>query len=235
MPAVSSRRRATLAVDATRSATGAPPSSHLVLVPQPLDLDVLAARPAGTPDTVQSATDRRQAFCAKLRSARERRGIPLSTIAAATKVGVSHLAALERNDLSRWPAGIYRRAWIRSYAAAVGLPVEATLEEFVVIFDPAPMPAAQPPADGGPKGGPDNDNDEAPLRLMLATPRRRAWRSFDGLRAYLVDIALALLLALIVAWASGGGIRATVAGVLALCAYAPLVAIIRRSTSRLRT
>jgi hypothetical protein len=121
MPAASFRRRATASVATTRS-EGTPPS-HLVLVPQPaMELSSgasLSPVDVATVNTAQPA-DRRQAFCAKLRAARERRGIPLSSIAATTKVSVSHLAALERNDLSRWPVGIYRRAWIRGYAAAAG-------------------------------------------------------------------------------------------------------------------
>ena len=176
-------------------------------------------------DTVQPAGDPRRAFCAKLRSARERRGIPLSTIAAATKVGVSHLAALERNDLSRWPAGIYRRAWIRSYADAVGLPADATVAEFVTIFDPDQPPAEDAPAQPG--------EPESPLRLTLATTRVPAWLS--GLRAHAIDAIVAVVLAVVIAWATGSGLWVA-AGVLALCSYGSIVGVIRRATSRrLRT
>ena len=215
MPAASSRRRATLAVGATRPVTGAPPLSHLVLVSQL----------AEAANTVQPAGDPRQAFCAKLRSTRERRGIPLSTIAAATKVGVAHLAALERNDLSRWPAGIYRRAWIRSYAVAVGLPADATVDEFIAVFDPAPPPPDPPAADAGDEAG--------PLRLTFAAPRAPWWFPFSVLRTYAVEVGAAVVLAVLIAWVTGNGILVA-AGVLALCAFAPLAGAIRRVTSRLR-
>jgi transcriptional regulator with XRE-family HTH domain len=73
-------------------------------------------------------------FGASLRRERERRGISLDEIAEQTKVSASVLSGLERGDLSRWPAGIFRRAFVRSYAKAVGLDVEETLAEFLRVF-----------------------------------------------------------------------------------------------------
>jgi hypothetical protein len=73
-------------------------------------------------------------FGARLRSHRERRGIELDTIAQSTKIGVGILEALERDDTSRWPSGIFRRAFIRAYATAVGLDPESTLREFLERF-----------------------------------------------------------------------------------------------------
>lgn len=73
-------------------------------------------------------------FGASLRRERERRGISLDEIAEQTKVSASVLSGLERGDLSRWPAGIFRRAFVRSYAKAVGLEVEETLAEFLRVF-----------------------------------------------------------------------------------------------------
>ncbi len=54
----------------------------------------------------------------------------LDQIAAETKVPIELLVALEDNDLSRWPVGIYARAYIRQYASAVGLDTEETVNEF---------------------------------------------------------------------------------------------------------
>src|SRR6516162_1136301 len=73
-------------------------------------------------------------FGARLRSHRERRGIDLSTIAQTTKIRAGIFEALERDDTSRWPPGIYRRAFIRAYATAVGLDPESTLTEFLERF-----------------------------------------------------------------------------------------------------
>ena len=100
-------------------------------------------------------------FGAKLREARERRGIPLRQIANATKISVAVLEALERNDITRLPGGIFGRAFVRSYAVEVGLDPERTIQEFVSQFPldsivaghPAAWLAASPrhslpPADG---------------------------------------------------------------------------------------
>jgi transcriptional regulator with XRE-family HTH domain len=56
-----------------------------------------------------------------LRAERERRGLALRTVADCTKVSLPFLEGLESDDISRWPGGIFRRAFVRSYAEAVGL------------------------------------------------------------------------------------------------------------------
>ena len=83
----------------------------------------------------------RDAFGPSLKAERDRRGIPLQTIADSTKIGISLLAALERNDVSRWPNGIYRRSFVREYFAALGLPPEPFVADFVRMFpDEGPCP-----------------------------------------------------------------------------------------------
>lgn len=73
-------------------------------------------------------------FGHRLRLQREHRGILLETIAASTKIKASLLADLERDDVSKWPPGIFRRAFVREYAASIGLPAEAVVAEFVQLF-----------------------------------------------------------------------------------------------------
>jgi cytoskeleton protein RodZ len=85
-------------------------------------------------------------FGSKLRAARERRGVSLRQIANATKISVGALEALERNDVSRLPGGIFSRAFVRSYAAEVGLDPDETIEEFLTQFQHDPAAAAQPPS-----------------------------------------------------------------------------------------
>src|SRR5467141_1824013 len=82
-----------------------------------------------------------EGFGAKLRDARERRGISLRQIANATKISV---AALERNDISRLPGGIFSRAFVRSYAIEVGLDAEATIQEFIAQFPNDSVTAGHP-------------------------------------------------------------------------------------------
>jgi cytoskeletal protein RodZ len=73
-------------------------------------------------------------FGSTLREARERRGITLRQIANATKISVSALEALERNDISRLPGGIFSRAFVRSYALHVGLEPEEAIRDFIAQF-----------------------------------------------------------------------------------------------------
>ncbi len=79
-------------------------------------------------------------FGARLRHRREQRGVTLSAIADQTKIQPCLLAALERDDVSRWPAGIFRRAYFRSYAQAIGADVDTELREFLALHpDPHDM------------------------------------------------------------------------------------------------
>src|SRR5687767_5491388 len=76
----------------------------------------------------------RHTFGPRLRSERERRGISLDTIATATKVSAELWEGLERNDFSKWPSGIFARAFVRDYAKAVGLDADDVVDEFCRLF-----------------------------------------------------------------------------------------------------
>jgi transcriptional regulator with XRE-family HTH domain len=76
----------------------------------------------------------RETFGPRLRSERERRGISLDTIASVTKVSADLWDGLERNDFSRWPTGIFARAFVRDYAKAVGLDADEVVAEFCRLF-----------------------------------------------------------------------------------------------------
>jgi hypothetical protein len=146
-------------------------------------------------------------FGPRLRAMRERRGISLETIAATTKISVPLLHGLERGDVSHWPKGIFRRAFFRDYAAAVGAPVEDTLAEFLQYFPenghaPADAPCSAP-------------------RMTLATiPPPIPWRVMR-IVAGLVDAAVVVLLGVVSAWWLGvaWSTGVVVAGLL----YYPLV------------
>jgi len=73
-------------------------------------------------------------FGARMRHTREQRGVSLRQIAQTTKLSVSALEALERNDISRLPGGIFSRAFVRSYAAEIGVDPEDTVRDFLVQF-----------------------------------------------------------------------------------------------------
>jgi cytoskeleton protein RodZ len=82
-------------------------------------------------------------FGGKLRQARERRGISLRQIASSTKIAAAALDALEKNDISKLPGGIFSRAFVRSYAVEVGLDPDETVKEFLERFNQEPPPSAE--------------------------------------------------------------------------------------------
>jgi cytoskeleton protein RodZ len=79
----------------------------------------------------------------KLKRAREASGVALRDIALSTKISVTALEALERNDFSRLPGGIFSRAFIRGYATAVGLDPEETVQEFLAEVNRSESEAAR--------------------------------------------------------------------------------------------
>lgn len=119
-------------------------------------------------------------FGSRLREARERRGITLRQIANATKISIGVLDALERNDISRLPGGIFGRAFVRSYAAEVGLDPEATLRDFMATFPNDSVTAGHPTS---------SRNDDFQL---YESDRRRAG-TYLSLVAISIPIAGAML------------------------------------------
>jgi cytoskeletal protein RodZ len=55
----------------------------------------------------------------ELATIRRNRGISLEQIAAATKISVRCLAAIEQGDFKKLPGGIYNTSYIRQYAKAI--------------------------------------------------------------------------------------------------------------------
>jgi transcriptional regulator with XRE-family HTH domain len=74
------------------------------------------------------------AFGPNLRRMRLRRGISVHELSSRTNVSVELWEAMETNDLSRWPTGLYARAYIREYAEVVGADADATVDEFCRLF-----------------------------------------------------------------------------------------------------
>jgi cytoskeleton protein RodZ len=83
-------------------------------------------------------------FGTMMKHARETRGVSLREIADATKISVSALEALERNDIASLPGGIFSRAFVRSYATEVGLDPEETVQAFITQFPHDSVTAGSP-------------------------------------------------------------------------------------------
>ena len=86
-----------------------------------------------------------EGFGARLRQRRERQQIDLAAIAEQTKIKLSLLEGLERDDVSRWPTGIFRRAFVRAYAHAIALEPDVVVREFLELYpDPVEAVATEP-------------------------------------------------------------------------------------------
>ena len=124
-----------------------------------------------------------ETFVIRLRRHRQRNKVSLEQIASATNVKVEQLVALESNDLTDWPRGLYARAWVRAYANAVGLDPIDTVDEFCRLFpqgdrrmrptmeEMAAIVAAEP--DYQPEFPPELERRRTPEINMLPRP---AWQ-----------------------------------------------------------
>ena len=221
MPATPFKRRSTH--DGGADLRVVNPSPHLALVPAapPAKADGLEPARASERQATAGRTPQ-ELFCARLRATRERRGLTLDAVASSTKVAASHFTALERGDVSRWPKGLYRRSFFRSYASAIGLPADSAVDEFLSLFPDEDQPAAEPAA---------NAAAEPALRLTMATDTRRdAWQRALS-PAVILDGLAVLVLALALVWWLGASIWTAVA-VIVLCYYPALAQTVRRHLKR---
>lgn len=132
-------------------------------------------------------------FGARMRHERERKKITIAEIAESTKILGALLEGLENDDVSRWPTGFYRRAFMRAYAGAIGLEPETTVKEFLERFpDPEdkPLPVAEKPV---------NRTDAGRASMRVAAPPAGAWFSEGalvkgiGLRCFAAAVDLFVL------------------------------------------
>ena len=64
-----------------------------------------------------------------LRSERLQQGLDLQQLSETTKIGTRMLQAMEQNDFSKLPGGVFTRSFIRQYAAALGMEPNALDEQ----------------------------------------------------------------------------------------------------------
>ena len=131
-------------------------------------------------------------FGARLRERREQQQVALSTIAEQTKIKITLLEALERDDVSHWPSGIFRRAFIRAYAEAIGLEPDVIVREFLDLYpDPIEIVDTLQVAASTAEGGWVSDAPPTRFRHLVASaigsvsrlrPRgtQRSGSLFDG-------------------------------------------------------
>ncbi len=149
------------------------------------------------------------AFGSKLRMQRERHGVSLASIAESTKIKLSLLDALERGDVSQWPRGLFRRAYLRDYAAAIGIPAEPLIVEFTRLF----------PEDGPPVSQTGLDEAAEPLRLSFPSASEAGpHRLYEPLSGAAAELVVVVAVGLGVALA-GGIDPLTACGLVALVYY----------------
>lgn len=84
-------------------------------------------------------------FGERLKRERELREVTLEEITSATRIGPRFLAALENEDWSKLPGGIFNRGFVRSIARYLGLDEEAFLAEYDLAHGTQIPPAPEQP------------------------------------------------------------------------------------------
>jgi cytoskeleton protein RodZ len=70
-------------------------------------------------------------FGERMQREREMRGISLEEIAESTKIGTRMLRALEQEEFSKLPGGIFNKGFVRAYARYLGIDEEQAVTDFV--------------------------------------------------------------------------------------------------------
>jgi cytoskeleton protein RodZ len=78
-------------------------------------------------------------FGEKLRREREKKKITLDDIAAVTKIGTRSLKALEDENFSILPGGIFNKSFVRAYARFLGMNEEAAVADYLAAFNEQPV------------------------------------------------------------------------------------------------
>lgn len=107
-------------------------------------------------------------FGMKMKRQREERGVTLRQIADSTKISIGALEALERNDISRLPGGIFSRAFVRSYALEIGLDPEQTVRDFLLQFPHDSVTAGSPHAPRDERLNPDEKTGGTATMTIVA-------------------------------------------------------------------
>lgn len=160
----------------------------------------------------------RRIFGERLKRHRERRGITLQAISEQTKIARSLFVSLENGDCSRWPSGLYSRAYVRAYAEAVGLNPDDTVEDFAALFSAKVVP------DGLDAGVPRRRRDPGALRLSLADDPPSAMLEAARRAVFAAgELVVALTVAVLVYRFLGAGLWSTVGAALLYHAAARVV------------
>lgn len=113
---------------------------------------------------------------ATLRHAREARKLSVQQIAAATRIPLRLIEAIEKDDWARVPAGIFARGYLKAYAREVRIDDAPLVAQYEAEHAPPPDPAPQ------------EQDERAGQRMSITWPR---WNPPSDLRQHLQWPALA--------------------------------------------
>ena len=102
----------------------------------------------------------------RLREAREQRGLTLQDISNVTKIPLKVLDTIENNDTTRLPPAFFARAFVRAYAAEVGLDSTQVLDDYPARSESRPETA--PLEAHNPDGWTDRGLNQIPLLVLLS-------------------------------------------------------------------
>jgi cytoskeleton protein RodZ len=85
--------------------------------------------------------EKKAGFGEHLRREREMRGISLDEIASATRIGTRFLQAMENEQWSQLPGGVFNRGFVRAVAHHLGLDEEALIAEYMLATGDMPASA----------------------------------------------------------------------------------------------
>ncbi len=83
-------------------------------------------------------------FGERLKQEREKRKITLEQISVSTKIGTRMLQALEEDNFSQLPGGIFNKGFVRAYSRFVGLDEDQTVAEYLEASGDAPPVPTEP-------------------------------------------------------------------------------------------
>lgn len=135
-----------------------------------------------------------------LRREREQRGVTLETVAASTMIRMSVLKDLEAHGPSNVSHDFYRRALLRAYATAIGVPTDAILAEYYQHYS-------------------ETAAGEGRLRLIIEPDARWSERTVSRMLTAVADTCVVLLLAAVVTQSTGTNLW-VIGGAVALAYHA---------------
>jgi len=111
---------------------------------------------------------------AKLRSARQERGLDLATVASRTRISLRYLEAIEADDRTSLPSGFFYRSFVHQYARLVDLDTREIDSEIDLVLSmdaPLPLPGQESAA----------SKNVPPMRLAPRFQRSRVYASAGAL------------------------------------------------------